>query len=173
MYKSLLSCILLGMTQMAFSTEVVDSNAVANTANAVKVEQTLSIVKPDAVSAHHIGEIIARFEKSGLHVAGIKMQHLTTQQAQDFYAVHKERPFYPALVEFMTSGPVVILVLEGPNAVAANRAIMGSTDPKNADAGTLRKDFAESVQRNAVHGSDSVENAKKEIEFFFTTKEIF
>jgi nucleoside-diphosphate kinase len=173
MYKSLLSCILLGMTQMAFSSEAVESTPVANTANAVRVEQTLSIVKPDAVSAHHIGEIISRFEKSGLHVAGIKMLHLTKQQAQDFYAVHKERPFYAGLVDFMTSGPVVIVVLEGPNAVAKNRLIMGATDPKNADAGTLRADFAESVQRNAVHGSDSVENAKNEIEFFFTTKEIF
>ena len=167
MYKSLLSCILLGMTQLAFSTETTEAAAVENT-NAVKIEQTLSIVKPDAVSSHHIGEIISRFEKSGLNIAAIKMLHLTKQQAQDFYAVHKERPFYGDLVEFMISGPVVVMVLEGPNAVAKNRLIMGATDPKNADAGTLRADFAESVQRNAVHGSDSAENAKKEIEFFFS-----
>lgn len=130
-------------------------------------EQTLSIIKPDAVKAHHVGEIISRFEKSGLKIANLKMVNLNKQQAGEFYAVHKERPFYEGLVEFMSSGPAVVIVLEGPDAVAKNRQMMGATDPKKADKGTLRADFAQDVQHNAVHGSDSVENAKKEILFFF------
>ena len=140
-------------------------------ADAIK-EQTLSIIKPDGVANHHIGEVVASFEKAGLNVAALKMAQLNEQQAGDFYAVHKDRPFYPDLVKFMTSGPVVILVLEGENAVAKNREIMGATDPKKAAAGTIRADFAESMSKNTVHGSDSLENAKTEIAFFFPTHEI-
>lgn len=136
-------------------------------------EQTLSIIKPDAVAANHIGEIIAHFEKAGLHIAAIKMQHLTKQQAEEFYAVHKERPFFPDLVVFMSSGPIVAMVLEGPNAIANNRTLMGATDPKKATPDTIRAKIGESVQRNAVHGSDSLESAKKEIPFFFKSSEIF
>lgn len=138
----------------------------------VRKERTLSIVKPDAVKANHIGDIIARFEKNGLRIVGIKMLHLSKPQAQEFYAVHKERPFYPDLVAYMSSGPVVALILEGENAVAKNRELMGPTDPKKAAAGTLRADFGTSVQQNAVHGSDSADNAKAEIIFFFKPDEI-
>lgn len=136
------------------------------------IQQTLSIIKPDAVAGNHIGDIIARFEKKDLRIAGIKMLHLTKQQAEEFYAVHKDRPFFPALVEFMSSKPVVIMVLEGNDAVAKNREIMGATNPKDAAEGTIRKDFAASISENAVHGSDSVENAKIEIAFFFKPNEI-
>jgi len=136
-------------------------------------EQTLSIIKPDAVKADHIGDIIARFEKSGLHVAGLRMLLLSKQQAEAFYAVHKDRPFYNDLTTFMSSGPVVVMVLEGVNAIAKNREIMGATDPKKASSGTLRADFANSVTENAVHGSDSKENALTEIAFFFQANEIF
>ncbi|MCF7851964.1 MAG: nucleoside-diphosphate kinase [Simkaniaceae bacterium] len=135
-------------------------------------ERTLSIIKPDAVSKHHIGEIIARFEKNNLSVVAMKMTHLSAHQAGGFYAVHKERPFYNDLVEFMTSGPVVIMVLEGENAVMKNRDIMGATNPKEAAPGTIRADFASSIDANAVHGSDSLENAKIEIAFFFKESEI-
>lgn len=137
------------------------------------VQRTLSIIKPDAVAGNHIGEIIARFEKNGLNIAAIKMVSLTPAQAGEFYAVHKERPFYGDLTKFMSSGPVVIMVLEGPDAVAKNREIMGATDPKKAEKGTIRSDFAHSVEKNAVHGSDAVETAKTEIAFFFKPNEIF
>ena len=137
------------------------------------LEQTLSIVKPDAVGQNQIGNIIEYFEREGLSVVAAKMVHLSNQQAQDFYAVHKERPFYKELVEFMTSGPCLVMVLEGENAVARNRQIMGATDPVKAEAGTVRADFATSIERNAVHGSDSSENAKSEIHFFFKPNEIF
>lgn len=137
------------------------------------MEQTLSILKPDSVANHHIGQIVARFEKEGLYVIGMKMIQLTMEQAKAFYAVHAERPFYMDLVNFMIEGPVVVMVLEGENAVAKNRTIMGATNPKDAAVGTIRKDFAESIDRNAVHGSDSLENAKKEVAFFFSSKEIF
>lgn len=130
-------------------------------------QQTLSIIKPDAVAGNHIGEIISRFEKNGLHVANIKMVRLSKEQAQQFYAVHKERPFFEALTEFMSSGPIVAIVLEGPNAIAKNRELMGATDLKKAAPGTIRADFAQSVTQNAVHGSDSAETAKEEILFFF------
>lgn len=130
-------------------------------------EQTLSIIKPDAVEKHHIGAIIDRFEKNGLNIAAIKMMTLTPEQAGEFYAEHKERPFYKDLVSYMSSGPVVVMVLDGPNAIVKNREIMGATDPKAAAAGTLRADFAESKSRNAVHGSDSPAAAKREIAFFF------
>ncbi|MDX8431191.1 MAG: nucleoside-diphosphate kinase [Candidatus Algichlamydia australiensis] len=136
-------------------------------------QQTLSIIKPDAVNKNVIGQIIARFEKKGLRIAAIKMLHLSEEQAQNFYAVHKERPFFGELVEFMTSGPVVISVLEGENAIALNREIMGETDPKKAAPGTIRADFAESIDANAVHGSDSPETAAQEIPFFFSEKELF
>jgi len=137
------------------------------------MEQTLSIIKPDAVENKNIGEIVARFEKAGLTPVAMKMVHLTEDQAKAFYAVHAARPFYMDLVNFMIEGPVVLMVLEGKNAVAKNREIMGATNPKDAAPGTLRKDFAESIERNVVHGSDSLENAKKEIAFFFSPKEIF
>ena len=136
------------------------------------IEQTLSIIKPDAVGKNNIGGIISYFEKGNLRVVASKMLHLSEKQAQEFYAVHKERPFYNDLVSFMTTGPVVAMVLEGENAVAKNREIMGATDPKKADAGTVRKDFATSIDENAVHGSDSAENAKVEISFFFRPNEI-
>lgn len=137
------------------------------------LEQTLSIVKPDAVGQNQIGNIIEYFERDGLSVIAAKMLHLTPEQAKGFYAVHKDRPFYKELVEFMTSGPVLVMVLEGDNAVARNRQIMGATDPSKADAGTVRADFATSIERNAVHGSDSHANAKTEIAFFFKSNEIF
>lgn len=137
----------------------------------MSLEYTLSIIKPDAVSKNNIGQIIARFEKAGLRVVAAKMQHLTKEQAQAFYAVHKARPFYNDLVNFMISGPVLVQVLEGENAVLRHRDIMGATNPKEAAPGTIRADFAVSIDENAVHGSDSLENAKKEIDFFFTQKE--
>ncbi len=136
------------------------------------VERTLSIVKPDAVAKNHIGEIIRRFEKSGLRIVAARMVHLSKEQAQNFYAVHKERPFYNDLVKFMTSGPVLVQVLEGDNAVVKNREVMGATDPKKAAPGTIRADLAGNVEENAVHGSDSLENAKTEIEFFFRNGEV-
>jgi nucleoside-diphosphate kinase len=131
------------------------------------VECTLSIIKPDAVAKNVIGEIVSRFEKAGLKIVAAKMLHLTRQQAQDFYAVHKERPFYNDLVEFMTSGPVMTQVLEGEDAIAKNREVMGATNPEEAAAGTIRADFASTVDENAVHGSDAPETAKAEIAFFF------
>jgi len=136
------------------------------------MEQTLSIIKPDAVAKGVIGKIIDRFESNGLRVAAIKKIQLTPEQAGKFYEVHKERPFFADLVEFMTSGPVVVSVLEGENAVAKNRELMGATNPKEAEAGTIRADFAESIDANAVHGSDSLENAKIEIAYFFAGSEI-
>ena len=136
------------------------------------MEQTLSIIKPDAVKKGVIGSIIARFESNGLRIAAMKKLKLSKQDAQQFYAVHKERPFFDGLVEFMTSGPVVVMVLEGQNAVSKNRELMGATNPKEAAAGTIRADFADSIEANAVHGSDSLENAKIEISFFFSNREI-
>jgi len=130
-------------------------------------EQTLSIIKPDAVAKNVIGKIYSRFEDNGLKIVHAKMAHLTKEQAQGFYAVHKERPFFNDLVSFMTSGPVMIQVLEGDNAVLKNRELMGATNPKEAAPGTIRADFAESIDANAVHGSDSLENAKIEIQYFF------
>lgn len=132
------------------------------------IERTFSIIKPDAVEKNVIGEIVSRFEKNGLRVIASKMVHLTKEQAGGFYAVHKERPFYNDLVTYMTSGPVVVQVLEGENAVLKNREIMGATNPADADPGTIRKDFATSIEENAVHGSDATETAAQEIEFFFS-----
>ena len=131
------------------------------------VEQTLSIIKPDAVKKNVIGEIYSRFEKAGLKIVQAQMIDLTKEEAEGFYAVHKGRPFFNDLVSFMTSGRVMIQVLEGEDAVALNRKLMGATNPKEADAGTIRADFAESIDANAVHGSDSLENAKIEIDYFF------
>lgn len=136
------------------------------------VERTLSIVKPDAVAKNVIGAIYSRFEKVGLRVVAAKMLHLNQQQAEGFYAVHKSRPFFKDLVKFMTSGPVMVQVLEGENAISRNRELMGATDPKKAAPGTIRADFATDVERNAVHGSDGPETAKTEIEFFFRSNEI-
>ncbi len=135
-------------------------------------EQTLSIIKPDAVAGNHIGEIYARFEKAGLKIVASKMIHLDDEKAGGFYAEHKERPFYNDLKSFMTSGPVVVSVLEGENAVAHHREIMGATNPQEADEGTIRKDFATSIDENAVHGSDSLTSAEREINYFFTADEI-
>lgn len=136
------------------------------------MERTLSIIKPDAVKKNAIGKVIDRFESNGLRIAAMRKLQLSTQNAQDFYAIHKERPFFRDLVDFMTSGPVVVLVLEGENAVRKNRELMGDTDPKKATKGTIRADFAESIDANAVHGSDSLENAKNEIAFFFSQTQI-
>lgn len=136
------------------------------------IEKTLSIIKPDAVAKNLIGEIISRLEKGGLRVAAAKMLRLSKNQAEQFYAVHKARPFYNALVNFMSSGPVLVQVLEGENAIALNRQIMGATNPKEAEAGTIRAEFADSIDHNVVHGSDSPENAKIEIAFFFKPEEI-
>ena len=136
------------------------------------VEQTLSIIKPDAVSKNVIGDIYSRFEKAGLRIIAAKMKHLSQAEAEGFYAVHRERPFFGDLVSFMISGPVIIQVLEGEDAVAKHREIMGATDPKKAEAGTIRADFAESIDENAVHGSDSLENAAIEMAYFFAATEI-
>ena len=136
------------------------------------VERTLSIIKPDAVAKNIIGEIYSRFERAGLRIVAAKMTWLARPDAEGFYAVHRERPFFRSLVEFMTSGPVMIQVLEGDSAVAKNRDLMGATDPKKAAAGTVRADFAESIEVNAVHGSDGPETARTEIAYFFPTLEI-
>jgi nucleoside-diphosphate kinase len=130
-------------------------------------ERTLSIIKPDGVQKNLIGDIYGRFEKAGLQIVAAKMMHLTTEQAQGFYAVHKDRPFFGELVSYMTSGPVMVQALEGEDAVAKNRNIMGATNPADADAGTIRADHAESVGENIVHGSDATETATAEIAFFF------
>lgn len=135
-------------------------------------ERTLSIIKPDAVGNNHIGDILSRFEKHGLKVIAAKMLHLSEKQAMAFYTVHKDRGFFKDLVSFMISGPVCITVLEGPNAVLKNRDIMGATDPQKAAEGTIRRDFAKSIDANAVHGSDSLENANIEISFFFSALEL-
>lgn len=135
-------------------------------------QRTLSIIKPDAVAKNVIGEIITRFEKGGLRVAAAKTMHLSKTQAEQFYAIHKERPFFNALVSFMCSGPVLVQVLEGQNAIAKNREIMGATNPKDASPGTIRADFADSIDHNAVHGSDAPETAAEEIAFFFSPEEI-
>ena len=135
-------------------------------------ERTFSIIKPDATARNLTGQIIARFEEAGLRIVASKRIHMTREQAEGFYAVHKERPFFNDLVSFMISGPVVVQVLEGDNAIARNREIMGATNPADADAGTIRKDFAESIEANSVHGSDAQETAAEEIKFFFTDAEI-
>ena len=135
-------------------------------------ERTVSIIKPDAVAKNVIGEIYSRFEKAGLKIVAAKMMQLSEEKAGEFYAVHKERPFYGELIAFMTSGPVMVQVLEGDNAIAKNREVMGATNPKEAVAGTIRADFAESIDENAVHGSDGPDTAKAEIAFFFSDDEL-
>ena len=137
------------------------------------LERTLSIIKPDAVAKNVIGEIYTRFEKAGLKVVASKMKHLSKAEAEGFYAVHRERPFFGALVEFMISGPVMLQVLEGAGAVLKNRDLMGATTPKHAAAGTIRADFADSIDANAVHGSDSLENAANEIAYFFPATDVY
>ncbi|UTF60868.1 nucleoside-diphosphate kinase [Gilvimarinus sp. DA14] len=137
------------------------------------VEQTLSIIKPDAVGNNHIGAIIARFEEAGLQVIALKMLQLTREQAEGFYAEHKERPFFASLVEFMMSGPVCVQVLRGENAISRNRELMGATNPEEAAPGTIRADFATAVSANAVHGSDSAASAAREIDYFFNAQELY
>src|SRR3954462_10302716 len=137
------------------------------------IERTLSIIKPDAVAKNVIGQIYARFEAAGLKVIAARMAHLSRREAEQFYAVHKERPFFKDLVDFMISGPVMIQVLEGEGAILKNRDLMGAPDPKKADKGTIRADFADSIDANAVHGSDSAENARTEIAYFFASCEVF
>ncbi|MDF1589204.1 MAG: nucleoside-diphosphate kinase [Gammaproteobacteria bacterium] len=136
------------------------------------IERTISIIKPDAVAKNVIGDIYSRFEKAGLQIVAARMIHLTQAQAEGFYAEHKERPFFGALVSFMTSGPVMVQVLEGEGAVLKNRDLMGATNPADADVGTIRADFAQSIDENAVHGSDSVESAAREIAYFFTEDQV-
>jgi len=136
------------------------------------IERTFSIIKPDAVSKNIIGDIESRFEKAGLKIVAARMLHMSQKQAEGFYAEHSERPFFPDLVAFMTSGPVIVQVLEGENAIARNRELMGATNPKEAEAGTIRADHAETIDANAVHASDSPESAEREIAFFFDDSEI-
>ena len=137
------------------------------------LECTLSIIKPDAVKKNVIGQILARFEKAGLRIVAARMMRLSRTEAEGFYAVHRQRPFFKDLVDFMVSGPVLVQVLEGENAIAKNRELMGATDPKKAEKGTIRADFAESIDANAVHGSDSAENARTEVAYFFPACEVF
>lgn len=137
------------------------------------IERTLSIIKPDATKKNLIGQIIARFEQAGLKMVAAKMLHMSKVQGEEFYAVHRARPFYGDLVSFISSGPVLVMILEGDNAIAKNREIMGATNPKDAAPRTIRADFAESIDQNAVHGSDGPETAKIEIDFFFKPQEIF
>jgi nucleoside-diphosphate kinase len=137
------------------------------------IQRTFSIIKPDAVAKNVIGKIISRFESNGLKVVACRMKHLSRQEAEGFYAVHKDRPFFKDLVEFMISGPVLLQVLEGEDAIAKNRALMGATDPKKAEPGTIRADFAQSIDANAVHGSDAPETAAAEIAYFFPGCEVY
>ncbi len=137
------------------------------------LERTLSIIKPDAVAKNVIGEIYSRFEKAGLRIVASKMKHLSRKEAEGFYAVHRERPFFGALVDFMSSGPVVIQALEGDNAIALHRELMGATNPKDAAPGTIRADFADSIDANAVHGSDAAETAAVEIAYFFPSTDVY
>ncbi|HEV2287227.1 MAG TPA: nucleoside-diphosphate kinase [Steroidobacteraceae bacterium] len=136
------------------------------------LERTLSIVKPDGVRGNHIGEVCRRFEKAGLSIIAARMLHLSQREAEGFYAVHRERPFFKDLVRYMSSGPVIVQVLEGENAIARNRDLMGATDPKKAAAGTIRADLAASIEQNVVHGSDAPETAAREIAYFFSTTEL-
>lgn len=150
-----------------------DQNKTINNVKPQEMERTLSIIKPDAVKNRHIGDIISRFEDKGLRIVGIKMLTLDKERAGNFYKVHRDKPFFPGLVDFMSSGPIVVLVLEGESAISKNREIMGATDPKQAAPGTIRSDFAKSMSQNAVHGSDSPEAAQEEILFFFQPNEVY
>ncbi len=145
----------------------------AQKAHIMAIERTLSIIKPDAVAKNVIGKIVSRFEAAGLKIAAAKLVHLSRAEAEQFYGVHKERPFFKDLVDFMISGPVFVQVLEGDNAIAKNRDLMGATDPKKAAAGTIRADFADSIDANAVHGSDAPETAAVEIAFFFPAANVY
>lgn len=136
------------------------------------IERTISIIKPDGVEKNIIGEVYRRFEAAGLQIVAARMMHLSREQAGEFYAVHRERPFYGDLIEYMTSGPVMVQVLEGEDAIAKNRAVMGATNPAEADPGTIRADFARSIEENVVHGSDGPDTARQEIDFFFTADQI-
>ncbi len=136
------------------------------------IERTISIIKPDGVEKNIIGEVYRRFEAAGLRIVAARMMHLSREQAGEFYAVHRERPFYGDLIEYMTSGPVMVQVLEGEDAIAKNRAVMGATNPAEADPGTIRADFARSIEENVVHGSDGPDTARQEIDFFFTADQI-
>jgi nucleoside-diphosphate kinase len=138
----------------------------------MSIERTLSIVKPSAVSANHIGGILAKFEAAGLQIIAAKMLQLTPEQAGNFYGVHRARPFFQELVDFMTSGPILVQVLEGPDAIARNREVMGATDPAKATPGTIRAEFGKNISENAVHGSDAADTAQAEIAFFFATSEL-
>ncbi|HEY5897774.1 MAG TPA: nucleoside-diphosphate kinase [Burkholderiales bacterium] len=137
------------------------------------LERTLSIIKPDAVKKNVIGQILARFEKAGLRIIAARMMHLSRAEAEGFYAVHRQRPFFKDLVDFMISGPVLVQVLEGDNAIAKNRDLMGATDPKKAEKGTIRADFADSIDANAVHGSDGADTARTEVAYFFPACEVY
>jgi len=137
------------------------------------MEQTLSFIKPDAVGANEIGGIIEKYESAGLTLVAAKMMHLSLNEAEKFYEIHKERPFFGELTSFISSGPIFVMILEGPDAVATTRKIMGATDPSQAEPGTIRAEYAKSIDQNAIHGSDSLENAKNEISFFFKKDEIF
>ncbi len=139
----------------------------------MNIEQTLSIIKPDAIGKHIIGAILSRFESAGLSIVAMKMMHLSKEQAESFYQIHSERPFFTELVQFMISGPVVVLVLQGEDAVSKNRELMGETDPAKSEVGTIRADFADSIDANAVHGSDSLDNAVNEIAFFFAAEDVY
>ena len=139
----------------------------------MRTEQTLSIIKPDGVAGNHIGDVLHRFEQAGLKIVAAKMMHLSVEQAKGFYAVHAHRPFFQELVAFMSSGPVLVLALQGPDAIAVNRKIMGATNPKEAEPGTIRATYAQSIDQNVVHGSDGPQTAKEEIAFFFKQSEIF
>ncbi|SCA62580.1 Nucleoside diphosphate kinase [Chlamydiales bacterium SCGC AG-110-P3] len=144
----------------------------ATAASASEREQTLAMIKPDAVATCHMGEIVSRYDKTDLRITAAKMKTLTKSEAEQFYAVHSERPFFTDLVRYMTSGPVFVMALEGPDAVKRNRELIGATDPKDAATGTIRSDYGKSISSNAIHGSDSAENARQEISFFFTAEEI-
>lgn len=158
---------------LALPTLLVGQPSITQQAQPQKMEMTLSILKPDTVKNRHIGDIISRFEDTGLRVLALKMVKLNPEQAARFYHVHSSRPFFKDLVNFISSGPIVAIVLGGDQAVNKNRQLMGATDPKTAEKGTIRGDFAESITQNSVHGSDSVESAREEISFFFTPNEIY
>ncbi|MBI5905300.1 MAG: nucleoside-diphosphate kinase [Deltaproteobacteria bacterium] len=138
----------------------------------MKKQRTLSIVKPDGVAKGVVGEVVRRFEAAGIRIVAMRMLHLTKQEAEGFYAVHRERPFFGSLTDFMSSGPIVVMVLEGPDVIARNRALMGATDPKKADKGTIRADLAANVERNIVHGSDAPDTAATEISYFFSSLDL-
>jgi nucleoside-diphosphate kinase len=173
MIYKIINIILLIIVIFSVQVSYCNKNLTIKDQNHMKIEKTLSIIKPDAVQRSLIGSINAKFEAAGLKIIAIKMIQLTQEQAEAFYAIHKDRPFFKNLVNFMISGPVVVQVLEGVDAVVKNRLIMGATNPKEAETGTIRREFAESIDANCVHGSDSLDNAEQEINFFFKANEIY